>query len=160
MEEKNAEIVKFNMLEDNDIEQAQIIFQSIDNYVRRYLKKKIDYGTIPYCGNKPVLFKAGAEKLLRLFQLVPQFQLVDSIVDYPNKLFHYHYRCSLYRKGILVGESDGLANSKETKFLRKGTFDFSAVNTLAKIGQKRAMVGATLIVCGVSEYFTQDLNSY
>ena len=38
------------------------------------------------------------------------------------------------------------------------SFDYNTVNTLVKMCQKRALVGAVLIVCGVSQYFTQDLD--
>lgn len=153
--------VKFNLLEDKDIEQAQFIFSAIREYVKRNLQEKIDYGTIPYCGNKPVLFKPGAEKLCRLFKLRPTFDLVDKIIDYQSPLFHYHFRCNLYRFGELVGQADGLASSKERKFDRtdkKGIYDYSVVNTIMKMAQKRALVAAVLIVCGASEYFTQDLD--
>ncbi|BAQ63950.1 hypothetical protein GM3709_715 [Geminocystis sp. NIES-3709] len=194
--------VKFNLLEDEDIEQAEFIFSAIREYVNRNLQEKIDYGLIPNCGNKPVLFKAGAEKLCRLFKLRPTFEIIDRIVDYKENLFHYHYRCNLYRFGELVGMCDGIASSKESKFARallicsscgkedtlmkskykdgyhwcnknKGgcgenilsstldmgneTFNYNSINTLCKMAQKRALVGAVLIVCGASEYFTQDL---
>jgi hypothetical protein len=201
----NTEIVSFRSLEDSDIEQAQFIFETIDNYVRRYLKENIDYGTIPGCGKKKVLMKSGAEKLVRLFRLRPTFELVDRITDYQNNLFHYHYRCSLYRFGELVGQCDGIANSRESKFNRKvltcpkcgstesvfkdkktdnyycwakkggcgannlskdsvnsgnTSFDYNSVNTLVKMSIKRSLVGAVLIVCGASEYFTQDIEDY
>jgi hypothetical protein len=149
--------LKFNLLEDQDIEQANIIFSAMRQYVKRYLVETIDYGTIPYCGNKEVLFKAGAEKLIRLFKLRPTFDLIDKIVDYETELFHYHYRCSLYRFGELVGQCDGIANSKEKKYINQIKGDKIIVNTLCKMAQKRSLVGAVLIVCGASEYFVQDL---
>ncbi|BAQ61626.1 hypothetical protein GM3708_2032 [Geminocystis sp. NIES-3708] len=150
--------LKFNLLEDNDIEQASIVFDAMRQYVKRYLKEKVDYGTIPYCGNKDVLFKAGAEKLIRLFKLRPTFDLIDKIVDYDKDLFHYHYRCSLFRYGDLVGQCDGLANSREKKFVKQILAkDYTIVNTICKMAQKRSLVGSVLIVCGASEYFTQDL---
>jgi hypothetical protein len=217
----NTELLNFTRLEDSDIEQAQFIFSAVgeaapsvsDNYVRRYLKEGIDYGTIPGCGNKKVLMKAGSEKFCILFKLRPRFELVDSVTDYQNNLFHYHYRCSLYRFGELVGQCDGIANSRESKFNRKvltcpkcgstesvfrdkktdnyycwakkggcgatnlsknsvnsgnTSFDYNSVNTIAKMSIKRSpkvrlrrpLVGAVLIVCGISQYFTQDLEDY
>jgi hypothetical protein len=78
LEVTNTELVSFRSLEDSDIEQAQFIFETIDTYVSRYLKNKIDYGLIPGCGSKKVLFKPGAEKLCRLFKLRPTFELVGS----------------------------------------------------------------------------------
>jgi hypothetical protein len=201
----SSEIVNFAMLEDEDIEQAQFIFNAIQVYVNRNLKYEVDYGKIPGCGEKNILFKPGAEKLLKLFKLKPKFEIIEKIVDYDKPLFHFHYRCSLYRFGEYLGECDAIANSRESKYNRKvlkcpkcgsnesifkdknsdkyycwtkkggcgardlsqssvnsggQTFDYNTVNTLVKMCQKRALVGAVLIVCGVSQYFTQDLDDY
>ena len=41
------------------------------------------YGTIPGCGDKPTLFKAGAEVLATTFGLAPRFEIVQS--DLPNE---------------------------------------------------------------------------
>ncbi len=158
--DNNTKIIRFEDLEDKDIEQAKIIQKTMLIFIQRMMVKGIDYGTIPYCGNREVLFKPGAEKLLRLFKLRPHFDLVDKIVDYREQLFHYHYRCSLYRFGDLVGQGDGLANSKEKKFISRKGFDFSVVNTICKVATKRALIAAVLIVCGASEVFTQDLEDY
>ena len=200
-----AEPVNISILQDEDYDQASKIFKVLDNYVKRYLKPKTDYGKIPGCGNKPVLFKPGAEKFCRLFKLRPTFEIVDRIVDYEKDLFHYHYRCTLYRFGEMVGQCDGLANSKENKFNRKlltcpkcgstesvmkdknrdsyycwtkkggcgannlskksvssgdTVFDYNSVNTIIKMAQKRSLVGAVLVTCSASEYFTQDFDSY
>ena len=200
-----TQIVNFTSLEDRDIENAQAISSAIDIYVRRNLKLDRDYGKIPGCGNKPVLYKAGAEKLIKLFQLRPQLEIVEKIIDYDRPLFHFHYRCSLYRFGEYLGNCDAIASSMEKKFNRKiltcpkcgatesifkdkntsnyycwikkggcgardlketslsssgQSFDFNNINTIAKISQKRALVGAVLVVCGVSQYFTQDLDDY
>ena len=143
--------------QEKDFQEANLVLSIMDKYIQTKLVKNIDYGKIPYCGNKYVLFKSGAEKLSRLFKLRPQFELIDSIVDYEKNLFHYHYRCSLFRDGELVGQSDAIACSKEKKFNRNKGFDYSVINTVVKMAQKRALVGTVLIVCGVSNYFTQDL---
>jgi hypothetical protein len=58
----------------------------------------------------------------------------------------------------LVGQCDGIANSKEKKYIKQiNNKDYSVINTLCKMAQKRSLVGAVLIVCGASEYFSQDL---
>jgi 2-C-methyl-D-erythritol 4-phosphate cytidylyltransferase len=49
------------------------------------------------------------------------------------------------------------SNSKEKKYINQIKGDKIIVNTLCKMAQKRSLVGAVLIVCGASEYFTQDL---
>ncbi len=196
--------VNFTLLEDEDFENANEVFSLMETYVKRYLKDKVDFGLIPGCGDKPVLFKPGAEKLVRLFKLRVMFEVIDTIVDYRENLFHYHYRCSLYRDSIMVGQCDGVANSRESKFNqnvltcpscgKEGTvnkdkntntyycwtkkggcgakniqenqiksnsgFNYNNLNTLVKMAQKRALVGAVLIVCGASMYFTQDMEDY
>ena len=187
-------------LTERDVQDAQLIFDTLKKYVSQNLIRGTDYGTIPGCGNKPVLLKAGAEKLNRLFKLTTTFDIVEKIIDFKDKIFYYHYRCSLYRRELLLGQCDGIAHSQESKFTRAvltcpacgaentlmkskygngyycnpkaggcggkdlepsgpsgKAFDMNQLNTLAKMAQKRAMVGATLIVCGASEYFTQDL---
>lgn len=212
MDQKNSAItvaetepitVNFTLLEDEDFEKANQANDLMKIYTERFLKRGIDYDTIPGCGNKNVLLKPGAEKLVRLFRLRPHFQIVDCIVDYEKNLFHYHYRCSLYRDNVIVGMCDGIASSRESKFSKprltcpkcgsdavrkdknsdsyycwtklggcgaKGlktddvgggeTFNYNSINTLCKIAIKRALIGAVLIVCGASMYFTQDLDDY
>jgi len=166
----SEEMVKYNSNEEAitvtpvtvlDSSESQItdaikINNLIRSYAAKQLVKGVDYGTIPYCGNKPVLLKPGAEKLCRLFKLRVTFEVVDKIVDYKENIFHYHYRCRLIRNGEFVGEGDGLANSKEKKFNRT-PFDYSIVNTICKMAEKRALVAAVLVTCGASEFFTQDM---
>ena len=111
--------LKFNALVDQDFDEANHFLKTITLFIDRNLKEKVDYGLIPGCGDKKVLFKPGAEKLCRLFKLRPTFEIVDRITDYKDELFHYHYRCTLYRHGELIAQGDGIANSKESKFNRK-----------------------------------------
>jgi hypothetical protein len=133
-------------------------YQLIAQFVRSQLREGTDYGVIPHTNSKPVLLKAGAEKLCRLFSLRAQFELIDSVADFNQPLFYYHYRCSLYRRGELVGQGDGTCNGWEYKF-KKQNRPFDLANTICKMGQKRALIAAVLVCCGVSEFFTQDLES-
>ena len=123
-------------------------------FVQEQMIENIDYGVIPGSKN-PTLFKAGAEKLCRLFSLRPTFDVVDSIVDFDKPLFHYHYRCSLYRSGELVGSADGSCNSFESKYRKQQHKAFDLPNTICKMAQKRALITAVLASCGASEFFNQ-----
>jgi hypothetical protein len=140
------------------IDEAIALQKIITDYTKKHMIKGIDYGTIPY-SKKPTLLKSGAEKLSLLLKLRPRFELIHSIVDYEKELFHYHYRCQLFRNNEIVAEADGIANSKEKKWVRK-PFDFTVVNTLSKMSVKRAFVAAVLIACAASEFFTQDIEDY
>jgi hypothetical protein len=126
-------------------------------FVKAQMQKDIDYGVIPGT-SKPTLLKPGAEKLCRLFNLRPHLDLINSIVDFDKPLFHYHYRCSLYRGGEMVGSGDGCCNSMEIKYQKQKHKIFDLTNTICKMAQKRALVAAVLSSCGASEFFTQDLD--
>lgn len=126
-------------------------------FVKNQMVKDIDYGIIPHTNNKPVLLKAGAEKLCRLFSLRASFELIQSVVDFDKPLFHYHYRCSLYRNGDLVGQGDGNCNSLEQKYQKQKYRVYDLCNTVCKISQKRSLIAAVLVCCSVSDLFTQDL---
>ena len=125
-------------------------------FVSAQMKKDVDYGTIPGT-KKPTLLKAGSEKLCRLFNLRPHIELLDSVVDFEKPLFYFHYRCSLYRGGEMVGEADGCCNSMEVKYQKQKYRIYDLTNTVCKIAQKRALVAAVLSSCGASEFFSQDL---
>jgi len=126
-------------------------------FVKAQMQQGIDYGTIPGTGSKPVLLKPGAEKLCRLFNLQPHLELVQSVVNFDKWLFHYHYRCALYRNVEVVGEGDGCCNTLEHKYQKQKDKVFDLANTVCKMAQKRALVCAVLSGCGASKFFTQDL---
>lgn len=77
-----------------------------------------DYGRIAG-SKKPALFKSGAEKLCEAFGLVPEFILLpDSISDWKEGFFYFHYKCELRRiaTGELVATANGSCNSREDKY--------------------------------------------
>ena len=135
---------------------TQSHYQLMVDFVKAQITKDIDYGVIPGT-SKPTLLKPGAEKLIRLFSLRPHFVLIQSVVDFDKPIFYYHYRCSLYRNGEMVGEGDGCCNSMEGKYQRQKNRIYDLTNTVCKISQKRPMIAAVLHTCGASEFFTQDL---
>ncbi len=157
-------------------------------FVKAQMQQGIDYGVIPGTRKPnghltlarqprqpcPPLLKPGAEKLCRLFNLRPSYELIQSVADFDKPLFHYHYRCVLYRQGEMVGQGDGCCNSMEIKYQKQKHRVFDLTNTICclgarsygeetspgshrKIAQKRALVAAENSSCGASEFFTQDL---
>lgn len=133
-----------------------------------------DYGIIPGT-KKNCLFKQGAEKLLRLFGLGVRFRQVDKEIDHNANFALYTYRAEVYvlSTGINVSECEATANSREVKYKERTEWKtnkngareatkvetpiYDVLNTLQKMAQKRALVGATLLATGASEYFTQDM---
>lgn len=103
---------------------------------------------------KPSLYKSGAEKLTRLFNLIPRFDITD--VAKRKDYVMYEFKCSLYtQEGQLIGEGFGSCNSEEKDAWRKNALKFQ--NNIMKIAKKRAHVDATLTGLGASNVFTQDI---
>lgn len=135
---------------------------------------KGDYGIIPGTKEK-VLFKQGAEKAQRLFRLGCRFQSTAQEIDKAANFAMFTYKCEVYSlvTDKVIAECEGSANSQEDKYrertkwitnpkgvresIKEETPIFNVINTLQKMAQKRAMIGATLIATGLSEYFTQDI---
>ena len=140
------------------IERTAEHYQVMVAFVKKQMKSGIDYGVIPGT-RQPTLFKAGAEKLCRLFNLRPTFEIIESIVDFEKPLFYYHYRCLLYRNGELVATGDGCCNSLESKYKKQQYKIYDLTNTICKMAQKRSLIASVLASCGASQFFTQDLEA-
>ncbi len=156
MNDKNSLAIAPNY--QNALAQTADHYNVMVAFVKTQMQRDVDYGVIPGT-SKPSLLKPGAEKLLRLFNLRPHFDLIQSVVDFDKPLFHYHYRCSLYRGGEMVGSGDGCCNSMEVKYAKQKHRVYDLTNTVCKLAQKRAMVAAVGGSCGASEFFTQDLEN-
>ena len=228
-----------------NIQQAIERYQLLISFVKELMREGIDYGKVPGV-DKPSLLKPGAEKLLTFFGLTKRFTILEKTEDWSGKehgepFFYYLYRSSLYHGDRLIAESDGSANSWETKWRYRWVkeedvpptinkahlktrassiteFGFaidkaetggqygkpasywamwreavesgearriekttragkpmlayelagklyripnddiaSQVNTLQKMAQKRALIGAALLAVNASEFFTQDV---
>jgi len=208
-------------LEDNifSLEKTKNRIETVKRFVFETLKEGIDYGLIPGCGDKKVLFKPGAEKICLFFGLFPQYEGIKIVEDFDKPLFFYRYRCDLVHMptGSVVCSGIGSANSYESKYRyrtanlicphckseailkskwaekepqkawycykkkggcgaqfqlndpkivnqKSGQVEnekiFDQVNTLDKMAQKRALMAGVLIIAGLSEYFTQDIEDF
>jgi len=174
----------------------------------------VHYGS-PFPGSdKPVLLKAGAELIAKMFGLRPTYNIDHAIRDFgtakTEPLFYFELTCRLMEGENIVGEGGGICSSWEDRYRwRKGErlcpacgnaslihskpeygggwycfpkrggcgtkFDendprvvnqptgkvlndspFDLINTIRKIAEKRAFVGAVLVATGASYLFTQD----
>lgn len=137
------------------------VYREMREFVAAILAEGRDFGIIPGT-NKPTLLKAGAEKLCRFFGLSSTFNLVDKLENWTASendppLFAYVYRCTLTKNGIIIAECDGQANTWESRYGKQRQQPYALINTVMKQAQKRAFVGAVLLACNASEYFTQDM---
>lgn len=165
----------------------------------RILVEGTHYGTIP--GTKKLsLFKAGAEWLIKMFDLSFRSEVLPiSVVDIPGRYVSVVIRGELYSAdGRLLDTAIATCSSEESKWQRpycpscgEGVWDnrknrrnpndpdyackdkagcgwggsspaqgFSPdlVNTVFKMGEKRAKVAVALTGTGASSYFTQDVD--
>jgi hypothetical protein len=143
--------------------------------MKQAMKKDLHFGVIPGTGKKPTLLKAGAEMLTTFFGLSKSFTIVERTEDWTGEqhggtqFFYYLIRCHLRRGDQLIAEADGSCNSMEKKYRYRSDWKngqktqvlnddlASTVNTILKMASKRALVAATLLAVGASDFFTQDV---
>lgn len=145
---------------------AQIVdrVNLVHKVLEKVMKKGTHYGTVPGCGDKMVLFKAGAEALAVTFRLVPQFQITKT--DLGNGHREYDVTCSIYAvSGELLGHGVGSASTMEKKYRYRNSNgkkieneDIADVyNTVLKVAKKRGYIDGVLTVTAAGDLFTQDL---
>lgn len=86
----------------------------IQEVMSAVMKDKEHYGKIPGCGDKPALFKAGAEKLMATFRIAADPEVED--LSTPDEA-HYRVRVKgISASGQLLGAGVGEASSGEDKW--------------------------------------------
>ncbi len=94
------------------VNQVQAVMKSV-------MKKDDHYGTIPGCGNKPTLFKSGAEKIALAFRFRTSVNIeVKDIVgsDVPG---HREYQVAvdiITSQGEIIGTGVGCCSTMESKY--------------------------------------------
>lgn len=138
---------------------ARQLVEDIRMVQRSVLREGTDYGHIPGVRGNPVLLKPGAERLLQVFGLGHRMEVMEVLRDTDGRPFGVTYRCTVTKmltdgREITVSSCDGHASSDEPKW-RKAPW-----NTIIKMAQKRALVGACLTATATSGLFTQDMEDY
>lgn len=132
--------------------------EAIRSMTASILTKDVDYGVIPGT-KKPSLLKPGAEWLLKWFGFGHEFDEPAIELDSTLKKWAVTYRCRVLKpmssgQVITIATCDGHASRDEKKWEK------APWNTIIKMAQKRALVGAALQSTGTSGLFTQDLEDY
>ena len=147
-------------MNENENEKAIIgveqVMRKVAHTAKMVMVKDVDYGVIRGCGQKPVLLKSGAEKLLIAFNIYAKVDNID-IIDLDGNNREYRVSISLISRKdtVSVGYGIGSATTLELKFKRPNPPDMW--NTVLKMAKKRALVDAVLTSLGASMLFTQDL---
>lgn len=158
-------------LSGDDIQRVVAHLEVVKEAVSKVLKEGIDndYAIVPGTKKKSLL-KPGAEKLMKLFGLGVKFVSPESELDRYENFAMYSYTAVVYhlKSGTEIASCEGTANSWEKKYKERGVYKSGVyvgsepvpvceiLNTLKKMSQKRAMVGAVILATGASDYFTQD----
>ena len=120
------------------------------------IRRDIDFGKIP--GTKtPVLYKAGAERIVWNYGIETHYVLEKADEDYENGFFFYRFRCEFWKNGMHLTDGYGSSNSRERKNGSASGFDVA--NTCLKIAKKRALVDGAILIGQLSGMFTQDLEN-
>ena len=159
----------------------------IQEVMKEVMLKGTHYGTVPGCGDKPTLLKAGAEKLMMTFRLAVDPE-VEDLSDTYTRRYRVKTRFTSQATGMFLGTGVGECASDEEKYawreavcreeydatdpslrrekwkrnqktpvLQVHTNPSDVANTILKMAKKRSLVDGVLTVTGASDIFTQDL---
>lgn len=89
--------------------------QRIQEVMQAVMKPQEHYGTIPGCGTKPTLLKAGAEKLMMTFRLAVDPQIEDLSANGVRR-YRVITRVTAQSTGLFLGSGVGECSSDEEKY--------------------------------------------
>jgi hypothetical protein len=159
-----------------DPQQASALVLDLKELQRSVLVRGTDYDQIPGTRGAPVLLKPGAERLLQVFGLGHTVDRVDTDADPDGGHWGVTYKATVTKmlpdgRVLVLSSCEGYASYDEDKFwdgkwegpkgkrVKVGQVK-SPWNTVIKMAQKRALVGATLTATATSGLFTQDMEDY
>lgn len=159
MEKTNTEIQEIEKGE-MDIFTTSLKLKAMMEFVKENLIKDTDYMSI--AGGKPTLMKSGAEKMNILMGYSAEYEKTHEIMNPKDSYYHVEIKCTLRNKlGRRVADCLASCNNKEQAKVKeaetRGIDMYSQLNSILKIAEKRAYVGATLNANALSHFYTQDL---
>lgn len=156
LEENKQQLVPLSLvISDHALAELKTQRESLNRFIKSHLVDSVDYGVIPGT-NKPSLYKPGAEKLAKIFQLGSRIVSSEKDIDPSKGWAMFTYRVEVFHlpTGKAVAQCEGSMNSQEKRNSKPMP---TQINSLQKMAQKRAFVGAVIIATGASDFFTQDL---
>lgn len=155
----------------------------VQEVMRAVMKPEVHYGVIPGTGDKPTLYKQGAEVLCMAFRVADSYQVEDLSTA---EVVRYRVTCTGVHQvsGLVLGTGMGEASSGEEKYkwrkawdeefdatpanlrrIKSGKYKTKQVrtepadlaNTILKMANKRAKIAMTINVTACGDMFGQDL---
>lgn len=142
------------------IEEMRNQLQLLQEFVAKVMIRGEHYGVIPGT-SKPTLLKAGAEFLREAYGFEVRSMCVDKKfipgkdTENGKDYVEFTYRVELFQNGASVGVCEGSCNNYERRY--QSMSPYTVLNTIQKMAQKRAYVGAVISATRSSNIFTQDL---
>lgn len=177
-----------NIIQNTDLETIENSMQKIvlfQKMIVSQLKKDHDYGVIPGT-KKATLYKPGAEKIVTLLGIFPDYEILEKVTEYKENLFAYTIKCKLFHGQQQAGEGLGHCNSWETKYKYENVTEESLpnnidksllqtkkndygrttyriekdactiANTILKMAKKRAFIDAVVTIASLSDIFQNE----
>lgn len=151
-------------------EKRKVLKEFVSKQLKKGKESDGDYAVIEGT-KKPSLLKPGAEKLCQLFGLRVEMHELSPMIDHNGNFAMFTYKAMVFhiRSGEKISECIGSCNSREKKYATRTkwvnnqktaeeTPIYDIINTLMKMAQKRAFVGAVIQATGASDFFTQDID--
>ena len=164
------------------VQQVKAQVRTIQELMSSVMISGQHYGTIPGCGDKPALFKAGAEKICFLFRICPEMEIDDLSTE--DEIRYRVKTRMLSSRGNFLGMGVGEASSNEEKYkwrravseeewedtpddrrrikyIRDGAINqvrtnpADQANTILKMSKKRSVNDGVLTVTAASDIFSQ-----
>jgi hypothetical protein len=133
--------------------QAQI--NAIQEVMKHNMQEGTHYGTIPGCGNKPALYKPGAEKLSMMFRLIPTFQIERQ--DFNGGHREYRIVCTLSTPdGRVMGQGVGSCSTLEAKYRWRSKFLVTSIPVPRDYWTNRS---GEILRAAAPEYADQELST-
>jgi len=112
---ENQSTALVNRIPEADIKGLIKRREDIVTVMKEIMVEGIHYGLIPGCGDKPSLFKAGAEIICSTFHVAPKYR--ETVIDMGNGHREYSYVCELYTlNGLFLGSGVGSCSTMESKY--------------------------------------------
>jgi len=137
-------------------------FEEHKKAIMQFLKENEDYGVVvdkygkkPF-GDKPCLFKSGADKLAFLFGL--SVEIVKQERFFHNNVLEWTVQLNIKTKDKVISFGLGSYSSAEQERFKYNPLRWS--NTILKMAYKRAFVSGVISATRISGLFTQDIEEY
>ena len=110
-----SETKEIQVMPPQSVSEIKSQIQAIQQVMKSVMKPKEHYGTLPGCGDKPVLFKPGAEKIMATFRIAPKFEIED--LSTSDECRYRVISTGVYSPdGTFLGQGVGECSSNEEKY--------------------------------------------